>query len=291
MRKCPIILLLVVVMLNSFSLLAQRPEVYQLFPGPEVTVPVGGKVDLHVVQMDMKGSVQVLSADWTLNGKPWAQVDARDGKLAEGLYSGAAVYTAPQAVPAKNPVMVSVAFKLSDKDKTVLLLSCAITVTDVENYFSVNTAFFSDYFEFTQPKNEFALQSMGMVNFVNGQLHININGNWVKDATVPLGVTLVIPGAPAVGAYRWHYPDAPCVARVSAGNYKGQAILLASTDCVPNHQKDCQAITLEGSTVVTMYDEKRKILQGYFSGGVLGTTLQSKFYYGSVYGRFTVHLK
>jgi hypothetical protein len=269
---------------------AQTPEGCFLFPGSQVTVPVGGKVNLHTMQMNSFSNLNVFSAEWTLNGKPWAQADPDEGKLSEALFSGAAVYTAPQHVPAKNPVMVTVAFQLSDKEKTKVYLSCAITVTEVENYVSVSSPYCNEYFEYLEPSTEFAKQNMSLVNVVNGSLHLNINGAWKKDLHVPLNLNVIINGPPAVGTYPWSYPEAPSMANISAGNYKGQQISLASADCVPHYQKTCQAMTLSGSTTITVFDKKKKILQGYYSGVVMGTR-QNQYYYGSVYGRFTAHLQ
>jgi hypothetical protein len=238
----------------------------------------------------MKVNPNISSGQWTLNGKNAGQTDPVDGTLKESLNLQSVNYTAPQKVPSNNPVTVNITFKPSDTSKMILMLTCNITITDVENYVYFNTPYCMDYLEFVDPKNEFAKEQMSSIAFVNGLLHIHIFGGWVKDPSDILNMSLVTNGN-APGTYKWKYPGGDnVVINVACSNYKGNPVQVASTDCIPNHDKDCQAISLEGSTTITTYNTQKKILQGYFSGGVLGI-LHNQYYYGSVYGRFTCHLK
>jgi hypothetical protein len=269
-----------------------KAEAFFLFPGEQVTVPVGGKVNLHTMQMNLGTDVQVVNAEWTLNGKSRPQANAAEapeGRLEHALFSGSALYYAPGRVPSRNPVMVTVAFQLSDKEKTKLYLSCAITVTEVENYFSVSSPFCCDYFEYVKPATEFARQHMSAVDIRNGRLHVNVNGVWARDLNVPLQLSVVISEPPGEGTYPWS-PDTANKANISAGNYMGQHISLASADYVPHYRKTCELVPVSGATTITAYDTAKNILQGYYSGVVLGMR-QDQHYYGSVYGRFTAHLQ
>lgn len=286
MKKMLCLILLAASARFSYS---QNTGMYFLSPGADVNVPVVGKITIKVRQFNMESNPNIQSAKWTINGNSLSQANPADGNLSSNFDLVSATYTAPQKVPSKNPVAVSIAFKLSDTSKMVLFLTCNITVTEVENYMNVSTPYCTDYLEFVQPKNEFAKQQMSMTNYINGLLHINIYGNWVKDPSIVLSMALIVDGNKP-GTYKWKYPEAKVIANLDCSNYKGNPITLASTDCVPNHKKDCKAISLEGSTTITTYDTQKKIIQGYFSGGVLGV-LHNQFYYGSVYGRFTCHLK
>ena len=120
---------------TSFS---QAGYDYFLAPAEEMTIPVGGKLTLHVQTMNADGNI--LQADpafvgqWTINGKETA--DPQYGNISHGLSFVNATYTAPDKVPAKNPVAIAVSFKTrSQGNESKITLVCTITITDAKNYF------------------------------------------------------------------------------------------------------------------------------------------------------------
>jgi hypothetical protein len=289
-------IMLTLLLLPAGRVLAQpNPGMYFLNTGNELTVPIGGKVNLKVFRMDAEADPHLFEAVWTLNGRPWGQANAADGQLAQQIYAGAAEYIAPLQAPPRNPVAVTVAFRLSDTSKTQLILTCNITITNTENYFCISNCDICHGFnEFAKPMNAFMQSMMTTATFIDGELIINIQGSDIRKPANVLSMAVEVAGN-SPGTYPWSITynknkgTIPPSNMVSVGGMacKGSFI---SMDAVPHDSENSTPISLKGSTTITRYDQQKKILQGYFGGQVL-ITVNKEYRYAHVYGRFTVHLK
>ncbi|HVZ55513.1 MAG TPA: hypothetical protein VG870_02545 [Chitinophagaceae bacterium] len=120
------------------GLRAQTANDYFLAPGASVRVPVNGTVRLVIGQLNASGdplpagqaNIGITSTTaWSLNGHP-GDASSSEGRLTPDLTFLRATYQAPAALPARNPVAVSVTFHPGDTARGTVTLVCHITVVD-----------------------------------------------------------------------------------------------------------------------------------------------------------------
>jgi len=280
---------------TSFS---QAGYDYFLAPAEEMTIPVGGKLTLHVQTMNADGNI--LQADpafvgqWTINGKETA--DPQYGNISHGLSFVNATYTAPDKVPAKNPVDIAVRFKTrSQGNESKITLVCTITITDAKNYFflggdNIPKAFYEWDNTYLTPQ---VASKMAMGIFKEGELVINVNGNAKnkqKNTATIMGMSLMIDGK-TPGTYPWKVSEGSGSSTTTALTYlngSGEHFTYASGDCLPHKENPCQSISLQGSTTITDYNSKTGEIKGYFSGQVMTIDPGGNYIYATTYGRFSV---
>jgi hypothetical protein len=108
---------------------------YVMHPGASATVFTGGKLNLFFQYISTEGAVingasDLSIANWTINGNSAGQGDDAAGTLrvTDGMNATAVEYTAPDHIPATNPVVVAVSFHPYSGSKSMVTLLCNITL-------------------------------------------------------------------------------------------------------------------------------------------------------------------
>lgn len=126
---------LLATVLFASALYAQDDGGFILYPGHRSTLAPGDKISLSVQYIKTDGTPVNVSSDeivsWNINGHALNALAPTDGDLSPDLTLTKAVYTAPVAVPEKNPVAVSVTLT-SKSGKGVMILVCNVTVLKVK---------------------------------------------------------------------------------------------------------------------------------------------------------------
>lgn len=132
MRKFSPLILLFATCLTSHG---QDASNYVMHPGASATVSTGGKLNLFFQYITTEGAVingasDLSIANWTINGKSAGQGGDGEGTLrvTDGMNATKVEYTAPDKIPATNPVAVAVSFHPSSGSKSMVTLICNITV-------------------------------------------------------------------------------------------------------------------------------------------------------------------
>jgi hypothetical protein len=282
--------------------------VYALLPGPEIYLPAGGHAAFSILERATDTSAfeaapQNLSNKWTVNGKELEHQDPRFGKLVlQEINTGVASYYAP-TVPPSDPITIAVEFSSSEidgllKDKTKNILICTIHIIEASNYFflGANHDKFNSgkAFELHEPlnrKNDMAEVAM----FDRGQWTISISG-MEKDLKNMSPMSMAISFA---GNGKGTYPfsikgtketgiQPPSTIVSVSGMKNGTPLQYISADCTPHdNPSECNPHTLNGTITITEFDEKNKIIKGYFYGQVMSPD----YNYSYVSGGFRAYMK
>jgi hypothetical protein len=142
-------ILFIAVCFPAFNANAQDVSNYFLAP-TGLVLPVGEKTDIKIRREDhifsdkfYEGSAAFLTGllpVWSIVSKPNAGANKDEGSITSPLNRMAAVYTAPDKIPAINPVTVAVKFKANDTSKQEVTLLCTIKIVDPgQNWFFAYT--------------------------------------------------------------------------------------------------------------------------------------------------------
>lgn len=119
--------------------MAQVTSNYVLTPGASWILPAGGKMELSIAWFDPDGTlhqginegINYVPPVWTINGKLISQSNSTNDKLTLNPNSTKpAIYTAPDKIPATNPVTIAVSFKSNDSTKENTILFCKVKIVD-----------------------------------------------------------------------------------------------------------------------------------------------------------------
>lgn len=280
---------------------AARADDYFLRPGDaQVGIEQTITVSLHTIDANRNLVPNTIdlstSLTWTLNGKTVDAQNAADGHLAPSEVQGQAVYTAPHAVPAKNPVAVAVSFRPTPTGPALTLVA-NITVVDKGNFFSLTGPFQDPTLTHYQLNDQFSgsqVQSMlAHAMTMNGMTQVSV-APMEPGAThagaaenVSARLTLTIAGT-APGDYAWSLPGATATTVMAQiGSAKGLDLYL-SADCVPHGNPNCQAVPLKGTTKILSIDPATHVMRGTFSGLVVRSENGRPTKYASLTGTFRV---
>ncbi len=275
---------------------------YIFFPGNEISIPPKATVTLRVKQIinDVPADAIINSEQWTIDGKELSNQNNEEGsfKLAT-LQLDKGNYTAPAKVPPHNPVVITLSFQ-PEGQKEKIILYCRVHIIDKENYFYLNNrnSTGGTLYELKESPVPSFRKSRETANYVNDQWNIGVNGFRKTEndntSTQFMGINVSIVGN-GTGTYNWTVHGnnktgltPPCNTAVVTGTGKdGSPFQYMSSDCIPHGDDNCKLTALEGSTTVSVFDKKNKIIKGYFSGALISATHE----YVSVSGAFSAFIQ
>lgn len=304
MKKCflTVIIFLSVLSAKSQNNSASTAGDFIIFPGNDVTLPPGGTDSLWIKEMinNIPADAIISSAEWTVDGKDYSNQNSAEGNLKiEDLQFYKAVYKAPAKVPPHNPVVITASFQ-PEGQKQKIILYCRIHIIDKENYFYLNARNSpgGTLYELKESPILSFRKSRETANYVNDQWNIGVNGfrkiENDNTSTQFMGIAVGIVSS-GTGTYQWTVNGndktglkPPCNTVVVTGTGKdGSPFQYASADCRPHGGDDCKLTPMEGSTTITVFDQKNKIIKGYFSGILISATYETV----SVSGAFSAYMQ
>ena len=276
---------------------------YILWPGYEVTVAPGTTLHLSVDYIDVNNydilphaAVGVLP-EWNIDGHDLNHQDYSEGKFTSNLSSGGD-FTAPNAVPAHNPITITATFNASEnpldstEGKTKIILICTITIQDAPNFFFISPGTGAQIQgKLYKIKEPILITNRKMAEFgiwANNVWNFQVNG--VDSQGHMLGFAIMVDGNGA-GTYSWRITWSENTGVVPPGNTvsvfnTAPLFTYVSFDCVPHGDKNCHVVTLTGTTTITTFDIKNKIARGFFTG-----QLEQNSNFVFVSGGFTVFIR
>jgi hypothetical protein len=280
---------------------SQKANNYVLLPfRTNVTIPTNAKLNFEIGAINESGKIETVVSDintsavWTINGQP---LNPAYGKLdLNPLNKTKATYTAPEKVPPRNPVAVSVSFIEDDDKKTRITLVCNVTVANLNNYFYLENKGLYQlddiYLGAMESKVALAVEQ-------EGQLVISVNGTSKGAADshltsiMSMNVMLDMSG---MVEHPWKTTEGgkgSSTVTLSYTNDEGKHFTFGSGDCLPHGSGSCQTVSLQGTTYLFQYNKQTGVVQGTFYGTLMtanpvGTTVQ--YEYENAYGKFTAHM-
>lgn len=294
-----LILCISVFIANAQDTTLKSTNSYIFLPGDEITVPPNATITLKVKQIvnDIPGDAFIKSEQWTIGGKALSNQNPEEGNFKlTNLQFDKVTYTAPSKVPQHNPVLITLSFQ-PEGEQTKIILYCRIHILDKKNYFYLNSRNTSEglLYELKEPLAASSRTLQETAYYVNDQWNIGVTGfqklNENDSVIQSMGFGLGVKGN-GPGTYRWSvYGDdktgliPPCnTVTVNGTGRKGSSFLYVSADWLPHGGSNCKLVALDGSTTITVFDRKNKIIKGYFSG----ILISPNFEYVSVSGAFSV---
>ena len=275
---------------------------YFFIPGDDVTIPPGGKITLRVKQMvnDIPTDAFIKNEQWTIDGKDLAAQNPKEGVFTlERLQLDRGVYTAPAAPPPNNPVIITISFQPEGKTEKIILY-CYVHILNYENFFYLKKPNVPEgsLFELKESPLTSSRKMRETAYYSNDEWVLGIQGfrKSSKEDAAPqlmtMGLSFV---GNATGTYEWSVHGdnktgltPPCnTVSVNGLTDSGSPFLYISSDCVAHGDNHCKLVTLEGSTTITIFDKKNKIIKGYFSG----ILISPEFEYVTVSGAFSVFMQ
>jgi hypothetical protein len=173
---------------------------------------------------------------------------------------------------------------------------------DDRNYFYLGSSLIpGTLYEVKEPLLSSFRVTQDRADYVNGQWNILVNGmRKMKNDSVmqPMSMAISITQSDT-GTYQWTVhgnsntgltPPFNTVSVVGT-DQSSVGFVYVSWDCVPHpplpkNVEECKLVPLDGSTTITVFDKKKKIIKGYFSG----VLMSPKYDYVHVSGAFSVHM-
>lgn len=295
-----------------------------LIPSPGISLPVGGKLNLHIYEIGADNiphpaTLGAYVPQWMLNGKGERAADPSEGHLTS-LDVGSlkedsdpfvtyATYVAPDKIPPVNPVAVAVEITPPVAGQPRITLICNVRITEAENQFQIQTpnekpvAFHQDD---SHVVTTGAFGTYGQAFQSYAQMAMLVEGRAFNIQIAPM--TGVEPGDPdgtgtmnltingvKPGNYPWTLGDKDGTAVILNVIGESGTLVYTSADCVPHvtRDKQCNTVSLKGSTTITTYDSATGDVKGYFEGMVVRINSESDppyQAYGSVNGQFHGHV-
>ncbi len=156
-------------------------------------------------------------------------------------------------------------------------------IADDRNYFYLGNSTTGNLYEVKEPLLASFRATQDRADYVNGQWNIMVNGiRKMSDdsAMQPMSLAITITQSDT-GTYKWTVNGnsntglTPPFNSVTVVGSDGSPFQYASWDCLPHGDTDCKLTALEGSTTITVFDKKKKIIKGYFSGMLVSPAHQS----------------
>jgi hypothetical protein len=287
---------------------AQDSSAYLLLPGADIYLPPGGHTTFMLLKKtkaleEYTLAAENLSSQWTVNGIEYDKQDKKFGKLSlKPLSTNTADYDAPSVPPGAEPILVAIAFTEKDVDakstnKMKNFLLCRIHLLDAPNFFSLggDNDKAGSVYELHEPltrKNDLAEVAL----YGQGQWSISVSG-FEKD--MKSGMRPMSFGLSFAGNGKGTYPfmangtretgiRPPMTVVTVNGMGGGRPFQYVSTDCTPHdNPHECDPHTLKGTVTITEFDEKNKIIRGYFYGQLMSPDYQYQY----VSGGFRAYMK
>lgn len=262
---------------------------YILFPAT-ASVAVGKTVNLSIMEVDSsKPNSQptvifpedLASESWFMNGAavPHKLTNKNGALLARQVVS---IYTAPQKMPVKNPVAISVTIKHLDGTKETLVSN--ITVDEDENAFSISDSHVI--------ANEHYSVTSGLVGFSPTKaaysqsekaLIVTINGVTPDDLT-PVSIELLMRGK-SRGIYPWK------LIKQNGDNVPGNFLelvvnsdVISSVDC-RQQGDECKPYSLRGYNTIDKIENGK--ISGHYAGKLVWVDpVTAKHHYMNINGHF-----
>src|SRR5690348_4472036 len=130
MKRLDLLICVLILAIARSLLAADAAEDYTLSPGPDVRVPTGATLRRGIEAPPARSAGLV--ASWTLNGAGFSHQDPAAGRIRPDLTTRHCDYTAPDHVPTRNPVAVSVTLTPNGA-KAQITLVCNVTIVDAPN--------------------------------------------------------------------------------------------------------------------------------------------------------------
>lgn len=297
-------ILLFIMLLPSMIVCAQNNSTamdYFFFPGNEISIPPNAKVLLSVKQMvnDIPADAFLSHEQWLIDGKDLSNQNKDEGNFKlQTLQFDKGNYTAPSTVPPHNPVIITLSFQ-PEGQKEKIVLYCRIHIIDKENYFYLSSQSSTGgvLYELKESTVASAKKYRESAIYMNDQWNIGANGFQKaaddNNSSLFMGFGLGVVGN-GTGTYTWTVNGddktglkPPCNTLSVTGTAKdGSPFQYMSYDCIPHGDNNCRLVALGGSTIISVFDKKNRIIKGYFSGILVSASHQ----YVSVSGAFSVYI-
>jgi hypothetical protein len=295
-----------------------------LIPSPEISLPVAGKLNLHIYEIGADNSPHPATLGayvphWMLNGKGELAADPSEGKLTS-LDIGSikedsdpfvtyATYVAPDKIPSLNPVAIAVELTAPAPGQPRVTLICNVRITEAENHFQIqvpNEKLVAFHQDDSHVATSGALGAYGQAFKSYAQMAMLVEGRSFNIQIAPM--TGVAPGDPdgtgtmtvtingvTPGTYQWKLGDKDGTTVLFNAIGDSGTMVYTSADCVPHVTRDkhCDVVSLKGSTTITSYDSSTGDLMGIFEGTVVRISAESDppyQAYGAVSGQFHAHV-